>query len=1073
MIMAESTEGRNSWQSRAAGLPVARPPSTSNIGGSGNVAGSSSSSQMHAFGTRPLGLVAKGTAAGKVAGGGAPSFAATRLSGFFASTSPAPAPWPATGDSDAFTGSGPAAVGAEAPRGYGRVHSDPLQARGSGGEADAAAVTAASLSSGPTAGTGGPPHRAPVVRWTPPWMQHADAARRVAGPGTGPSSAFGAASPATIPSYGGGGVGSGGGGGRPTPMLTLILLRLDGALVRFCEELSNPSASGAAAAAKALDGMRTFSSPTLSSSGGGPPIETPPSLSSPGRHGRDRAGTSASDEVASVGSSRSAHSSPGPMRKLSSSPDPSPDPSPAGPEARDASKFGVQPPPMVLLPQTVAFSTTSSPGPGGRSSRGGGALLRRHRPRSSSSSPPSSSGRARKTSPMSRWRRKRNVGGGAASASFLGVDPAFGSEWDRFAAPFTLLAGAEALYAQLEHVANSRCVNVGAGEAGAKVEGRGTLLGRMRAGAKSHGSGGGDGVGGSSVSPVRGRSGWSATSSKENNSLEGSPGARSHARSRNNGSQQKQQQANRSDRGMSRKLLDMYSKARKDLTIVSEILCDPIVGALSPRDGDEEEAFNPSQQQQPHQAMRLDPSLRAARSLAATVVSLNALIDARQELISIHLELVLGPNARALNRGGSPSEAASAADPSEEGGIDPGTGAGFWYSGVPSDDGEDDDGCEAPTLLSLSERCDLLLKTLPDPQAGAAQDAPVVEVPRAHFGSARPMIDNLRCEIGATSAMLAASYFLNRCCFYETVLSVKRLKQHINSSALPSAPLLSPVRTWIRSALIHILTIMPIFFDRVDAYSSSVFGFQRHNLAEDTSAQLNPGALPSIASVGTNSSQKSLSSSVSASRQSKQPKKIGAMTDNLDAIVLEVLRKHEQRNGAPLALAVVFEGGSGSAPTFEQGFMCGQDEKKDDDSTHLNSFYDDHTVSPLRRVYGLQSWPAVYLRTTLQSGASLSEHTPSGFGVSSLRRPKHHGSRGSIPSFSQILKGDNTTQMHGGTSQGGGLSQRSSQVSFPTRGASLKTIHVDGNDDKSQLAISPVVNRPNIGCPLGIGPGLI
>jgi hypothetical protein len=57
----------------------------------------------------------------------------------------------------------------------------------------------------------------------------------------------------------------------------------------------------------------------------------------------------------------------------------------------------------------------------------------------------------------------------------------------------------------------------------------------------------------------------------------------------------------------------------------------------------------------------------------------------------------------------------------------------------------------------------------------------------------------------------------------ETVVHMKILKDHLNySTSLP------PLYVWHKRVFSNLLSIMPIVFDRIDAFSSPLHGFTKH-----------------------------------------------------------------------------------------------------------------------------------------------------------------------------------------------------------------------------------------------------
>ena len=136
-------------------------------------------------------------------------------------------------------------------------------------------------------------------------------------------------------------------------------------------------------------------------------------------------------------------------------------------------------------------------------------------------------------------------------------------------------------------------------------------------------------------------------------------------------------------------------------------------------------------------------------SLSATLASLVALVNARITLITIHTDLVL------RNRCAEPPlEVTGAKSPNSEEANNKDDGE------VSSDNFQNS--FEALNLLELSDRCNTLLTSLPEVKELRGQERLDSSVPLG-CSVAVPMMQSLRHEIKATSALLAAWHHLKQC----------------------------------------------------------------------------------------------------------------------------------------------------------------------------------------------------------------------------------------------------------------------------------------------------------------------
>lgn len=357
-----------------------------------------------------------------------------------------------------------------------------------------------------------------------------------------------------------------------------------------------------------------------------------------------------------------------------------------------------------------------------------------------SSSPPSP------LSTLGLWARKKipsnlssmssspYLGGGTSSrgGSTYG-DPALEAEWNRMVNPLTLLAGAEGLYGGLEHVAN--------------------ISGTPMAEGTSHA------VAAAATSSPPSKTNKAATRKrsrikrgtmrKDDSSLSPEPKARGESAAAPPSLSESPPPLPPG----AEKLWAMYGKVKKDLIIVKEILCDPILGGSSIpqapvmassgaagqggevqkpmllippvqhlQEAEDKAKEQPSAPQEQQQQSKSEPQ-KAAESLAHSISILTKLCDARRGMISVHSDLVL--------------------------------------FGDDNDDGAtDDDNSSRPTVFSLASRCDVILNSMPKGKQSGGKDVGNAD---GAFDATEPMIEAMRHEIKATAAALRAMGHLKTC----------------------------------------------------------------------------------------------------------------------------------------------------------------------------------------------------------------------------------------------------------------------------------------------------------------------
>lgn len=166
--------------------------------------------------------------------------------------------------------------------------------------------------------------------------------------------------------------------------------------------------------------------------------------------------------------------------------------------------------------------------------------------------------------------------------------------------------------------------------------------------------------------------------------------------------------------------------------------------------------------------------------------------------------------------------------------------------------------------------------------------------------------------------------------FTETILATQRLKQHINFQSE------TKLQEWFRNVLQRIVAVLPMYFDRIHAFGSPLYGFD---------------ALP-------------------------------LSTTKYDAAVLDFLRRQENKGGPSMAISLVLNALETDNLQFGRGVV-------------LVDRYDSHVeLTPMERER--QEWQAVYMRTTVHHGSTLT--------TSPLSRSPSHGS-GSISSIMRRGRG--------------------------------------------------------------------
>jgi hypothetical protein len=134
-------------------------------------------------------------------------------------------------------------------------------------------------------------------------------------------------------------------------------------------------------------------------------------------------------------------------------------------------------------------------------------------------------------------------------------------------------------------------------------------------------------------------------------------------------------------------------------------------------------------------------------------------------------------------------------------------------------------------------------------------------------------------------------------------------------------------QVWFRSTLEDILSILPVIFDRIDAFATPRYGFDKSLLVES--------AL-------------------------KQKDRLTGSYD-FESAVLDLLRRHEKSGGLAMAVAVVLDAAKTENLHIEKGYVV-----EEADPADFQSNMTDLTPLEMERL----EWPAVFMRTTFHLGAA-------------------------------------------------------------------------------------------------------
>lgn len=175
----------------------------------------------------------------------------------------------------------------------------------------------------------------------------------------------------------------------------------------------------------------------------------------------------------------------------------------------------------------------------------------------------------------------------------------------------------------------------------------------------------------------------------------------------------------------------------------------------------------------------------------------------------------------------------------------------------------------------------------------------------------RPIQLSFDLELQAWKRLLAAAWSLDRCLFLESIVNLRQLKKYI----IPE-PIETRIYKWMIETLRSFQSLLPIYFDRVNAFSGPLYGFD------------------------------------------SRPARSAIEGKNWSGQVLSFLRKQEKLGGPDTVVAVVLDAAATNNLNFERGFVLSPTSTLKHSSQQLTDNMGQHAFDI--RVL----WPAVYMRST-------------------------------------------------------------------------------------------------------------
>jgi len=317
-----------------------------------------------------------------------------------------------------------------------------------------------------------------------------------------------------------------------------------------------------------------------------------------------------------------------------------------------------------------------------------------------------------------------------------------------------------------------------------------------------------------------------------------------------------------SDSRVARNLSTLYQRITKDLNLVREVLCDPLIASEGDR----------------FVAPTLTLYYERASSLAKSLQALATFTQIRSQLILFHSRM--------------------------------------WHSPKPD----------------FGEQALLFHDLLPNlPREGA---------------SAMPMLKELEAEVLCWKYLMKTTAALEQCRFAETILSAQKTKGCLRPSSKAC------IRQWMRQTLQRLISIFPIIFDRIQAFSKPLYGFQA----------LKPDLLP------------------------RGESHLGRSED-FESQILDFLRRQDKAGGPSMAVSVVLNASAVKQKKvehlkIERGFALYDNP--------LGAAQDNEAGDDL-----IAQWPAVYMRTTVHHGLQPSSSSHGNI-LENMRRTTSRADRSSM-----------------------------------------------------------------------------
>jgi hypothetical protein len=235
--------------------------------------------------------------------------------------------------------------------------------------------------------------------------------------------------------------------------------------------------------------------------------------------------------------------------------------------------------------------------------------------------------------------------------------------------------------------------------------------------------------------------------------------------------------------------------------------------------------------------------------------------------------------------------------------------------------------------------------------------------------------------------------------FAETILSAQKTKGCLRPSSKTC------IQLWMRQTLQRLIAMFPIIFDRIQAFSKPLYGFQA----------VKPDLLP-------------------------RGENYLGWSEDLESQVLDFLRRQDKAGGPPMAVSVVLDASSvkqkkGEHSKIERGFALSE-----------------NPLGPTKQTEAcddvISQWPAVYMRTTVHHGLQPSSGSHGSSILENMRRNTSRADRSSMLGSKSSYSNDG-----------------SSSTLRPWSSESTKHSAEDGNSELNVLEYAPDSGGPSTSWP--------